>query len=522
MVQGTSSGAGKSMLAASLCRLFARAGYRVAPFKSQTMALNAAVTADGGEIGRAQAAQAEAAGVDPTVDMNPILLKPESDMASQVVVRGRVFGRATFAEYRGWRPRLWPIVTESLARLRAGHDVVVIEGAGSPAEINLAEDEIVNMAVARLADAPVLLVGDIDRGGVFAALLGTLALLPPADRERIAGLVINRLRGDPDVLRPGITELERRTGVPVLGVVPHLGERLLPAEDSLDLDEAHAGAETGAGLEIAVIRLPRIANFDDFEPLAAEPGVRVRFVRAAGALADADAVIVPGSKNTIADLAWLRERGLAGAVRAAAGRGAVVIGICGGYQMLGRTLHDPLGVESATPVAPGLDLLPVATTFVAAKRTVRVRARVGAGGPFGEAAGSTVAAYEIHCGRTAPLAPLAAAFTIAGDEGAAVADGAVAGTVVGTYLHGVFADGGLRRAFLGFLAGRRGMVPDPAWGAPGHDRYDRLAEAVAAALDLDAIGGLVGLDLARARRSAGGAVTPAPAVATTAPSPPGR
>jgi adenosylcobyric acid synthase len=503
MVQGTASGAGKSLLTAALCRLFARAGYRVAPFKSQNMALNAAVTADGGEIGRAQAAQAEAAGIEPSVDMNPILLKPESDLTSQVVVRGQVLGRATFAEYRGWRPRLLPVVAESLARLRARHDVVVIEGAGNPAEINLAGDEIVNMTVARLADAPVLLVGDIDRGGVFAALVGTLALLPPPDRARVAGFVINRFRGDVAVLRPGVEELTRRTGVPVLGVVPYVAERLLPAEDSLDLDDPGPGAPEGeARLEIAVVRLPRIANFDDFEPLATEPGVRVRFVRDAAVLADADAVVVPGSKSTMADLAWLRAQGFAGALRAAAARGAVVLGVCGGYQMLGRTLHDPGGVESSAPLASGLDLLPVATTFAADKRTVRVRARVGGGGPFAGAQGLEVEAYEIHCGRTDPLAPVEPAFTILEGDGPGVREGAVVANVVGTYLHGVLADDRLRGAFLTHLAARRGVPPHPAWGArrPAGQRYERLADIVGAALDLGAIGRWVGLDLAHAAR----------------------
>jgi adenosylcobyric acid synthase len=505
MVQGTASGVGKSMLTAALCRLFARAGYRVAPFKSQNMALNAAVTADGGEIGRAQAAQAAAAGIEPTVDMNPILLKPESDMTSQVVVRGRVRGRATFAEYRGWRQELLPVVSESLARLRAAHEVVVIEGAGSPAEINLTGDEIVNMTVARLADAPVLLVGDIDRGGVFAALVGTLTLLPPADRARIAGFVINRFRGDLAVLQPGIEELARRARVPVLGVVPYVPERLLPAEDSLDLDDAGLGAPPGdARLEIAVVRLPRIANFDDFEPLAAEPDVRVRFVRDPLALADADAVVVPGSKSTMADLAWLRARGFADAIRAAARRGGVVVGVCGGYQMLGRTLSDPDGVESAVALTRGLDLLPVATTFAADKRTVRVRARVGAGGPFGAASGVVVAAYEIHCGRTEPLAPVDPAFTILDAAGVGVDDGAVAGNVVGTYLHGVLADDELRGAFLTSLAARRGVTPHPAWGTrqPAGHRYDRLADLVGSVLDLGAIGRLVGLDLSQGTPSA--------------------
>src|SRR5437660_6844700 len=330
MVQGTGSGVGKSVLTAALCRLFARAGYRVAPFKSQNMALNASVTADGGEIGRAQAARAGAAGVEPGVDMNPSLLKPEAGDRSQVVVRGRAVGTVDWREYGRMQPRLLPIVAESLERLRRAHDLVLIEGAGSPAEINLTATEIVNMRVARLADARVLLVGDIDRGGVFAALVGTLALLEPADRARVAGLIVNKLRGDGSILTPGLDELAARTGVPVLGVVPWIDERLVPAEDSLDLEAFARGARDGVAdaIEIAVVRLPRIANFDDFEPLAGEPGVRVRFATTPAALCAADLVVLPGSKSTMADPAWLHETGLAPAVVAAASAGRPVLGVC--------------------------------------------------------------------------------------------------------------------------------------------------------------------------------------------------
>ncbi|HEV8586872.1 MAG TPA: cobyric acid synthase, partial [Methylomirabilota bacterium] len=295
MVQGTASGVGKSLLAAALCRIFARAGYRVAPFKSQNMSLNAAVTADGGEIGRAQAVQAAAAGIEPAVDMNPILLKPEADDRSQVVVRGRAVASLDWRGYGRLAPTLWPVVVESLQRLRRAHDLVVIEGAGSPAEINL-ECDLANMRVAAAADAPVVLVGDIDRGGVFAALVGTLALLAPDARARVAGLVVNRFRGDAGVLAPGLELLAARTGVPVLGVVPHLGEAPLPEEDSLGLRD-HLAED--ARLSVAVPRLPRIANFDDLEPLAAEPGVAVRFVASPAEIDAADVVILPGSKTSV-------------------------------------------------------------------------------------------------------------------------------------------------------------------------------------------------------------------------------
>jgi adenosylcobyric acid synthase len=497
MVQGTASGVGKSLLTAALCRLFARSGLKVAPFKAQNMALNAAVTGDGREIGRAQAAQAEAAGLEPTADMNPILLKPEGDDRSQVVVRGVAVGSLSFREYRARRAEWEAVIAESLERLRAAHDLVLIEGAGSPAEINLAADDLANMAVARRAGAPVVLVGDIDRGGVFAAFVGTLALLAPEDRARVGGLVVNKFRGDPAILEPGLAEVTARTGVPVLGVVPWLGRGLVAAEDSLDLEDWAPGA--GAALDIAVVRLPHIANFDDVEPLAAEPGVRVRLVSRPDELVGTDLIVLPGSKSTVADLGWLGARGLDRAVRSAVAHGTPVLGLCGGYQMLGRALHDPAGVESAVPAAAGLGLLPVITTFAPVKATARVRARViVGGGPLGAAAGAEVSGYEIHMGRSAAEgAP--SPFLVVERNGRAVKepDGALSedGLVTGTYLHGLFADARLRRAVLAWLAGRRGVPVDPRWGAagPARARYDRLADQVAAALDLKALTRLVGL-----------------------------
>jgi len=503
MVQGTGSGVGKSLLTAALCRLFARAGYRVAPFKAQNMALNAAV-ADGGEIGRAQAAQAEAARIEPSVDMNPILLKPESDHRSQVVVRGRPVASADWPAYRAMQGALLGIVAQSLERLRRTVDFVLIEGAGSPAEINLRDHDFSNMRVARLAGARVLLVGDIDRGGVFAALVGTLALLDPADRARVGGLIVNKLRGDGAILASGLDELVARTGQPVLGIVPWLEERLPPAEDSLDLDALAGGAADALtdALEVAVVRLPRIANFDDFEPLAAEPGVRVRFVTTEAALRAADLVVLPGSKSTIADLAWLRATGLGAAVVAAAAAGRPVLGVCGGFQMLGENLRDPEHVESEREAAAGLGLLPVTTTFAHEKTTRRVRARATMSGPFASAAGSELAAYEIHAGRSALTRPASHPFTIVERSGSRASDpdGAVSagGHVVGTYLHGLFANGPVRRSLLDGLAERRGRPADPRWGAPGADRYERLADLVGRALDMDAIAKLAGLPFPRA------------------------
>ena len=496
MIQGTASGVGKTVLTAALCRLLARAGLRVAPFKSQNMALNAAVTADGREIGRAQAAQAEAAGIEPTVDMNPILLKPEADDRSQVVVAGVARGSFAFADYRRLRAELLTVVEASLARLRRDHEVVIIEGAGSPAEINLNDGEIVNMRVARLADAPVVLAGDIDRGGVFAAFVGTLALLDPRDRERVQAFIVNKFRGDRALLTSGLDMLTERTGRPVLGVVPYLDDVPVAAEDSLDLDGRKGAA--AADLDIAVIRIPRIANFDDFEPLAREPGVRVRFVRHPAELATSDLLVLPGSKSTIADLAWLREAGFAEAVGDAARAGRPVLGVCGGYQMLGETLRDPLGVESTASEVDGLGLLPVVTTFAPAKTTVRVRARAAGAGPFGQACGVELSAYEIHTGVTERRGgdhP----FTVTWRNGVGIdeAEGAVSarGNVVGTYLHGLFACDGLRRALLVQLAALKGLAPDPRWGRrAGGDRYDRLADVVGAALDLPLLARLLRIE----------------------------
>ncbi len=505
MVQGTSSHAGKSTLVAALCRLFARAGYRVAPFKAQNMSNNAAVT-DGGEIGRAQAVQAMAAGVDPTVDMNPVLLKPQSDRTSQVVVLGRPWATTGAVDYYARKAELWPIVTGALDRLRAAHDVVVIEGAGSPAEINLAQYDIVNMRVARHANAPVLLVGDIDRGGVFAALYGTVALLTPDERALVRGFVINKFRGDLSLLTPGYAMLEARCGVPTLGTLPYLDLSGLPAEDGVELDgrgrmvsARPSGADTV--LDVAILRLPRIANVDEFQPLANEPGVQVRFVRDPHALGDPDLVIVPGTKSTRADLAWLRERGLDAAVRARRDAGTPVLGICGGFQMLGARVADPLGADGAAGADDGLGLLPIATTFSADKITERVRVRVAAPTALFSAGDDVAEAYEIHMGRSAPLPGAilgAAPFTIASRDGERASEGAASldGLVVGTYLHGLLEHRGIRRALLASLATRAGVALPPPGDEPlrsAAHAFDALADAVEDHLDVGAIYDLVGL-----------------------------
>ncbi len=507
MVQGTTSDAGKSTLVAALCRVFARAGYRVAPFKAQNMSNNAAVV-DGGEIGRAQAVQATAAGVAPTVDMNPVLLKPQGDRTSQLVVLGRAQRAHDAVGYYARKAELWPVVTAALDRLRSAHDVVVIEGAGSPAEINLAQYDIVNMRVARYAGAPVLLVGDIERGGVFAALYGTVALLAPEERALVRGFVINKFRGDPSLLTPGFAMLEERTGVPTLGVLPYLDLSRVPAEDGLALDAqgrlaglAHDD-EGSPALDVAVLRLPRIANLDEFQPLACEPGVRVRFVRSPEALGAPDLVIVPGTKATRADLAWVRAQGLDAAVRRAHAAGARVLGICGGYQMLGLRVDDPHGVEGAPGGDDGFGLLPVATEFAADKVTARVRARPGHGEPLGAPAGLALDAYEIHMGRTRPTGPLGPPPFAVGDAGAA--DGATSadGTVVGTYLHGLFENRAFLRAVVAAAAARNGvaLAPHATDGGPDDPRdgaveraFDALADSVRAHLDLGAVTAMMGL-----------------------------
>jgi len=493
MVQGTASSVGKSLLVTALCRLFQRAGLRVAPFKSQNMALNSAVTADGLEIGRAQAVQADAAGLVATVDMNPILLKPEGDRRSQVVVLGKPIGSMTAVEYHAYKPTLSGVIAGSLARLRDAYDLVVIEGAGSPAEINLKANEIVNMHVAALADAPVLLVGDIDRGGVFAAFVGTIELLEPHERARIAAFVVNKFRGDVALLEPGLRMLTERTGKPVLGVVPHVANLRIADEDSVSLDDRAARRRPPRDqLDIAVVRLPRISNHDDVEPLEHEAGVAVRFVDHPADVTGADLVILPGSKNTIADLAWLRASGIAEALLARARAGEPLLGLCGGCQMLGEVIDDPHGVESAASRVAGLGLLPLATRFATDKRTAQVRAQIAsasfltAGAPRDE----PVLGYEIHMGMVERIRPCPAAFEITARNASATTarDGAVSdnGAIVGTMLHGVFENDALRAATLAALRDRRGLpAPPPRRIASKRAEYDRLEAAVRGGLDAE-------------------------------------
>lgn len=485
MIQGTHSNAGKSLMVTALCRIFARRGLRVAPFKAQNMALNSFVTPEGHEIGRAQAVQAEAAGVAPHVDMNPILIKPEGDGVSQLVLNGRPYTRLHAGNFYALKTELWPHVTAALDRLRQRFDLVIAEGAGSPAEINLKAGDIVNMRVARYANAPVLLVGDIDRGGVFAALVGTMVLLEPEERALVKGFIINKFRGDVRLLGDGLTMLQERAfGVPTLGVVPFLPNLRIADEDSVALETRHVRGD--GEIEIAVVRLPRISNFDDFDALAAEPGVRVRFVQHPDEMTERPtALILPGSKATIADLAWLRATGLAARIQALAREGVPLVGICGGYQMLGQWLEDPDGVEAPPGTrVPGLGLLPTHTIFARQKATFQVEVEGCSGALFAGIAGAR--GYEIHMGRTQSPAPL---LRLRRTSGETVLDGAQQGAVWGTYVHGLFDNAALRHAWLKSLGWRpQGVGLSENWR---EREYDRLADHVAAHVDINAIAALV-------------------------------
>ena len=502
LVAGTGSDAGKSVLVAGLCRWLSRQGVKVAPFKAQNMSLNSFVTLDGAEIGRAQAMQAAAAGIEPSADMNPVLLKPGSDRRSQVVVLGHPEAEADAVGYRAHAPRLRQVALDSLARLRDAYDVVICEGAGSPAEINLRETDVANMGLARAAGLPVIVTGDIDRGGVFAAMYGTLALLSPEDQALICGFVINKFRGAPELLDSGLAMLRRLTGRPVYGVLPWQEGLWLDAEDSLSLSTrplpptpASTSASTAAStpastpaqdysttvdrdfLRVAVVRLPRISNFTDVDALAAEPGVLVRFATSPADLADADLVVLPGSRATVSDLAWLRDRGLAAAVTERARAGRPVLGICGGYQMLAGQIEDE--VESRRGVVDGLGLLPVRVRFGAEKILGR---------PRGTALGAPVAGYEIHHGIAEVTDP-------AGSGTEPFLDGCRRGPVWGTSWHGALENDEFRRRFLAEVAALAGRdftpAPGTSFAAVREERLDVLADLVTAHLDTAALSRLI-------------------------------
>jgi adenosylcobyric acid synthase len=481
MVVGTTSHAGKSLITTAICRLLSRRGWRVAPFKGQNMANNSYVTANGGEIGYAQAVQAWAAGITPWVEMNPILLKPQGDTTSQIIIKGKVAGRCSAAEYyEQFFDIGWQAITESLQRLSEEFDMVVCEGAGSPAEINLKHRDLTNMRVARYLNAPTILVADIDRGGVFAHVVGTLELLDPPERELIKGIVINKFRGQRSLLDSGIEWLQERTGIPVLGVVPWMDE-VFPAEDSLSLFDQRSSRDR-SDLNISVIRLPRISNFTDFDPLEAEPSVTLRYISPKGTLGHPDAVIIPGSKTTIADLVALHKSGMAEQIQNYVAAGGTVMGVCGGYQMMGRVVADPEGVEGQEGRFPGLKLLPM-KTVIAGQKVARQRNVTS----FFPQDNLPVSGYEIHQGRTRPIEEETnTTKPLFDDPNLGVVDQDQA--VWGTYLHGIFDNGPWRRAWLNRLRQQRGLHSLPTGIANYREQreqmIDRLADAIEPHLDL--------------------------------------
>jgi adenosylcobyric acid synthase len=500
MVQGTASSVGKSILVTALCRILRQDGWEVAPFKAQNMSLNSFVTRDGGEMGRAQVVQAEAAGVEPTVEMNPILLKPEADYRSQVIVKGKVLGGLSAIDYYALREQLWPEVTDSLESLSLRYDAVVIEGAGSPVEVNLKDRDMVNMRVALHCQAPVLLVADIDRGGIFASLVGTLELLEPQERALIRAFVINKFRGDLSLLMPGIEWLEERTGVRVAGIIPYYHDIQVAEEDSVSLERRREmKARDDWVLDIAVIGLPHIANFDDFDPLGQEDNVRLRYVEPNDELGEPDLIILPGTKSTMADLAYLKSKGLAKEIVDQVLGGTPIIGICGGYQMLGEVILDPEHVESNEQQAEGLRLLPVTTAFLpVVKSTHQVSGRVMSGkGLLLGASNHPLNGYEIHMGKTKG-SDIVAPFCI--DERSRRPcrdlDGCLShdGNVLGTYVHGLFHNEELRHSILGVLATKKGVVFNPARKVLSREeQYDRLAALVRSNLDMDLVYRIIGL-----------------------------
>jgi adenosylcobyric acid synthase len=490
MIQGTASSVGKSIIVAALCRIFRQDGHRVAPFKAQNMALNSFVTAGGGEIGRAQVVQAEAAGIAPTVDMNPVLLKPTTDTGCQVIVLGKVARTISARDYYQYAPTLLKTISEALERLRAAYDIVVIEGAGSPAEINLKKQEIVNMRIAKMSGSPVLLVGDIDKGGVFASLVGTLELLEEDERRHVKGLIINKFRGDVTLLQPAIDFLEKRTGLPMLGVIPYYRDIRIAQEDSVYLDERVETPPSG-DLDIAVIRLPHISNYDDFDPLE-ENGCQVHYVTQRFELGNPHLIILPGTKSTVADLAYLRHSGLASIILEKAKAGTPVAGICGGYQMLGQKILDPHKVESKEAEVAGLGLLDAVTEFAPEKSTSQVRAQVISDlGLLAGTRGLEIAGYEIHMGQTVSSEKTSAFRIIETPRGSTdYTDGILneKGMVLGTYLHGLFHNDDFRQAFLNTLRKHWGLPESQSDITSAKDRqYDKLAELVRRSLDIPQI-----------------------------------
>lgn len=503
MVQGTMSNAGKSLIVAGLCRIFKQDGYRVAPFKSQNMALNSFITKEGLEMGRAQVMQAEAAGVEPVAAMNPILLKPTTHVGSQVIVNGEVLGNMSARDYFAYKKQLIPEIKKAFRELERDNDIIVIEGAGSPAEINLRENDIVNMGLAELLDAPVLLVGDIDRGGVFAQLLGTLMLLEEPEKERVKGLIINKFRGDKTILDPGVVMLEERGHVPVVGVVSYM-ELSIDDEDSLSsrFDRREEGL-----IDIAVIRYPRISNFTDLSVLEQIGQVSVRYVDSVRDLHHPDMIVLPGSKNTMADLKWMRENGLEALIKKKA-QDTIVFGICGGYQMLGETISDPYQVENGGSMK-GMGLLPAVTELKQEKTRTQVTGTFGKiSGAFSGLSGKSVRGYEIHMGSTVDSESIVDSENVRQPEsrsdekgyvcriqneadGSVKYDGIFSGNVYGTYVHGIFDEGTLAETLVGILAERKGVALDTgqmiSYGQFKQMQYDKLADGLRESMDMEAV-----------------------------------
>ncbi len=489
MVQGTMSNAGKSLLAAGLCRIFRQDGYRVAPFKSQNMALNSFITKEGLEMGRAQVMQAEAAGIAPSVLMNPILLKPTNDTGSQVIVNGEVLGNMSARDYFKYKKKLVPDIMKAYNALAAENDIIVIEGAGSPAEINLKSDDIVNMGMAKMAGAPVLLVGDIDRGGVFAQLIGTVMLLEEDEKKMVKGLIINKFRGDKTILDPGVEMLEERSGIPVVGVAPYLN---IQVEDEDSLTERFETKRTVDLIDIAVIRVPRISNFTDFNPLESIPGVSLRYVKNTQELGNPDMILLPGTKNTMEDLLWMRENGLEALILKEAAKGKLIFGICGGYQMLGETLSDPHGVEAGGTIK-GMGLLPMDTVFAEKKTRTRVEGQFGEiTGVFAPLKDTRLEGYEIHMGETV-LKGNAKSVTRIQDSvsGEQKADGGYLENVCGTYVHGIFDKEAVAEAIVKIIGEKKGIDVSDMTGmdfqAFKETQYDILAEELRKHLDMEKI-----------------------------------
>ncbi len=484
MIQGTCSGAGKSLLTAALCRIFRQDGFSAAPFKAQNMALNSFVTKDGLEMGRAQAMQAEASGIEPDVRMNPVLLKPTSDSGSQVIVNGVPQGNFSAKEYWGNKKILAPVVEKAYRSLEAGYDIIVIEGAGSPAEINLRSNDFVNMGMAKIADSPVLLAGDIDRGGVFASLYGTVKLLGYEEQQRIRGLIINKFRGDKEILKPGLVQLEALTGKRVAGVVPYVE---LDIDDEDSLSDRLSNSKPQGLINIAVVRLPWISNFTDFQALSRLPGVSVSYAGKPSQLEGADMVLIPGTKNTLSDLKWLRETGMEAQILKSHSDGKIIFGICGGYQIMGKTVSDPENVESGGKMR-GMGLLPVDTVFRKEKTTLQAEGMLcSLEGTLRGLSGKGTMGYEIHMGETTRQEG-SKPFQILCCSGKLKPDGCQKGNAYGTYQHGIFDHGDVAESLVRIIASNKGATLElSAEDAESYKQaqYDKLADTVREALNME-------------------------------------